>query len=114
LLWDTKNDLPVLFQDSIYPTSITPEMEKALNEASIQKARALNLPLLTINGGHADMYNGNATSFGSSCPFEYTDAAGGVTEGSYSIKDCQFLFSPEQTTLVILNQRSFSICKLFA
>ena len=95
LLWDTENNRPVLFQDFIYPSINDPEMEKVLREACIAKAKDLNIPLLTSCGGEAEMYKGNATSFGSSCPYEYVDSAGGVTEGVYSIRHAQVLFFVE-------------------
>lgn len=94
LLWDTKNNRPVLFQDFIYPAVNDPMIEKTLREASIAKAKSLNIPLLTSWGGDAAIYKGNATSLGSSCPYEYVDSAGGVTEGDYSIQHSQVLFMP--------------------
>jgi hypothetical protein len=95
LLWDAENNRPVLFQDFIYPAVQDPEMKTALQEASIAKAKSLNVPLLTSCGDDAEMYEGNATSFGSSCPYEYVDSAGGVTEGRYSIRHTQVLFTPD-------------------
>ena len=95
LLWDTKNNRPVVFQDFVYPVVNDLEIEKTLRKASIAKAEALNIPLLTSSGDDPEEYKGNASSLGSSCPYEYVDSAGGITEGVYSIQHAQVLFMPD-------------------
>jgi len=85
ILWNEKEQKPVLFRERYYINQQNVRVEKLLNAMCINRAKKLNLPL----------YHGEDTpelkSLGGLAPFEYVDAAGGVQyNGVYTIKRCGF------------------------
>ncbi|QYF49377.1 hypothetical protein RHABOEDO_001707 [Candidatus Rhabdochlamydia oedothoracis] len=85
LLWDPKENTPVLFQERIYPFS-APEYEKLLNSLANTRAKALGLELYTLNQ-RDDLSDKKSSleSLGSCSPYEYADASSGV------MKDGEFI-----------------------
>jgi len=80
LLYDTKNDKPVLFMERVYSNSVG-RFDKALLEMAIKRAKALGLTLLGSRGPKE--YTGKIKALGSSMPYEYADSAGGVMSGGW-------------------------------
>ena len=77
ILWDRKNNRPVLFQERIYPQVIDAPFVKALNDMAKKRAIDLGLDLLTKANGKTIVpeYDGIVESLGGPAPFEYVDAA---------------------------------------
>ena len=83
LLLDGKTQMPLLFQDRIYPFSCSKELVSALNRHAEKRAKELGCALVTKNLDReiTSIYPETAVSLGSSCPYEYEDAAEGVMNG---------------------------------
>ncbi len=84
LLWDDEEKKPVLYMDKLYPSKISEKHIQALEFIAKKKANLLNLPLLSKHGT-GKPYN-SVKSLGSSAPWEYSDNAGGITNGTYTLK----------------------------
>ena len=82
LLWDDKTQKPVLFQDRIYPPDCSAAFVLDLNRHAETRAKELGCALVTRNSDRKGMsdYPGTAVSLGSSCPYDYQDATGGIME----------------------------------
>jgi len=90
LLWDPKENTPVLFQERIYPFS-TPEYDKLLNSLANTRAKELGLNLYTLNQ-RGDLSDKKSTleSLGSCSPYEYADASLGVMkDGEFTISEAK-------------------------
>jgi len=90
LLWDKTHHCPALFQDKIYPSPCSAEMERALNTLAKVKAQELGLHLY-VNAKMIDTASDDVelASLGSPAPFEYEDAAQGVMEnGKFTLRNC--------------------------
>ena len=72
----TEDNKPALFFERVYPTA---EYESALKQFAQERASVLSLPLYELGEGE------KLHSKGNTAPFEYEDAGGGVTDGSYTI-----------------------------
>lgn len=84
LLIDKDSNIPVLFLEALYPYPSTPEREFAILSAAHTCAEQLGCPLLQQAEGVSGKW---VVSLGSSCPYEYADAAGGVQKnGIYEIQ----------------------------
>ncbi len=88
LLWDKTNNRPALFQDRIYPSPCSSEIESALKTLAKVKAQELGLHLYVMSySQYAD--NVELASLGSPAPFEYEDAAPGVMKnGEFTLRNC--------------------------
>jgi len=90
LLWDKTNNCPALFQDEIYPSPCSSEMESALKTLAKVKAQELGLHLY-VNAKMIDSSSDDVelASLGSPAPFEYEDAAQGVMKnGEFTLRNC--------------------------
>ena len=74
----TEDKKPALFFERVYP-GVNAEQEKALKEFARERADAYGLPLYEYGSGES-LHSETNTA-----PFEYEDAGGGVTDGSYTI-----------------------------
>ena len=83
LLWD--GERPVLYRDRFYPDNIDSRHLKALNEAALELAKKLRIPLTSAAEGVS--YGKTLHSLGSSAPYEYCDGGGGMQKGPYTIDD---------------------------
>ncbi len=88
LLWDKKNSCPILFQERIYSQAQCPsQIAEVLNQACLQRAKELNLTLLSETLS-SKAYPNPVYSLGSVAPFEYVDADElGVTEGQWVLEE---------------------------
>lgn len=93
LLWD--GEKPVLFMERFYPPpsiqKTDPLFEKALNQAAIDIAKNLGIPLLSVHGT-GEAYENHIHSLGGSAPYDYTDAVkpGLRAKGIYTIKNAKY------------------------
>ena len=97
LLIDEKTKRPVLFLERHYLSINDPSLSEAINSYAIKYAKGLSLTLLTTDAVPAkSVYkkHGPIVSVGSNAPFEYSDAGGGRTEGSYTIPSSLVLYDP--------------------
>jgi hypothetical protein len=81
LLWNPMNERPALFLDTLYPSNCSLERKNAILSAAQECARQLGCQLFEYTSKKGEILE----SLGSSCPYEYADNAGGVTEGKFSI-----------------------------
>ncbi|MBA3604017.1 MAG: hypothetical protein H0W50_10360 [Parachlamydiaceae bacterium] len=70
--------------DTLFPAKISKKHIQALEFIAKRKATLLNLPLLSKHGT-GKPYN-SVKSLGSSAPWEYSDNAGRITDGTYTLK----------------------------
>lgn len=102
LLRNQSNREPVLLLERLYVNPGTPqEAIQALDEMALQRARALNLPLLS-DKRDKDLkpYSDSVESIGSPAPFVYVDTASlGVTKGKYTIRSTSLsvIWEPKTT-----------------
>lgn len=83
LLWDPLHKRPVLFQEGIYTSRPNPTFEAAIDQYTQERARALDCLLFRQGLSEKSL---SLISLGSSAPYEYVDAAGGIKEkGRYTI-----------------------------
>jgi len=89
LLYDTENDKPVLFMERIY-SNRAGQFDEALLNMAKKRAEAMGLKLLRSQG--KERYLGKVEGLGSSLPYEYVDAAGGVhSDGKFKINEAYVL-----------------------
>lgn len=97
LLIDQATDQPVLFMETIYPKRAPPLYREGLLALAKQKAGILNLPLLSKETGSIS-YPNEIISLGSNVPYEYVDAAEGVTRGKFIIQTALIAYIPRPET----------------
>lgn len=85
LLWDEGNKKPVLFLEKNYPQTLKPEFRKALETFAKNRAKELGLDLLTKGESSGRRV---VVSLANKASYDYSDAAGGIQNGSYKISDC--------------------------
>jgi hypothetical protein len=85
LLWNKKAEREVLFLEVPYTLLPTSRLNKAIERYAIDFADGLELPLYA-NHEKRPKEDVELCSYGSTAPFEYSDGAGGKTEGTYTIK----------------------------
>ena len=83
LLWDEKNNTPVLFQERLYSNVNNTLISDAINKAACDMAKDMKIPLLTreIESPNKKPYNGIVKFLGGNTPFIYSDASSGVLNG---------------------------------
>ncbi|MBS0627725.1 MAG: hypothetical protein JSS09_05895, partial [Verrucomicrobia bacterium] len=85
LLWDSQHEKPVLFLDRLYPNPCPPKRAEAILFAAKECAKQLDLEL--FQQSDVSSSGREIVSLGSSCPYEYADAAEGVMkDGKFSVK----------------------------
>ncbi len=101
LLWDPSGNKPVLFQEKNYSNISDPVIMKTLNRIAALKAIQLELSLLTMNErDDLDENSQEAVSLGSPAPYEFVDALGLETNGSFRIDGRLVnLVNPEKLSL---------------
>jgi hypothetical protein len=83
ILWDKIEKKPVLFLERCYQAAKAPSnLEKVLEKMAIKRGEALGLSVVSKEKPH----HNPIVSLGSKAPFEYVDAATGVTNGEYKIE----------------------------
>jgi hypothetical protein len=81
VLWDDKDKKPVLFQERAYQAAGAPQKALiALDLMAKKRAKELDIPLVSTSYIHK-LYSLNTKA-----PFEYVDALGGITNGTYEIE----------------------------
>ncbi len=81
LLWDEKQQEPILMQERIYPKELSSEQKEALDNFAKSRAQALGLRLFQKGSLPVCL-----TSKGGRAPWEYVDSlGGGKREGRYTI-----------------------------
>lgn len=95
LMWDDKNNQPVLLLERVYSNIKDKAITKALIAWASEKAIAMGIPLVSIEVGNevkspyrGSDYDGNVTFLGGLAPFVYTDAGGGVHSTPFSLSKC--------------------------
>lgn len=92
VLWDPKNQKPVLFRDRVYGT---PEEAAVINVAAKKIAEELGLPLLVKEGeGERKPYGASIQAFESEAPFGYADSAtvpGVQVQGAFEIDEVYWM-----------------------
>jgi hypothetical protein len=90
ILWDTKENHPVLMIERPYSANNAPkESEKWIEDFAKERAKKLNLPLVSTYFGkdtEQGAYKNKLISFGSCCPFEYVDGNRGIATGRYCVE----------------------------
>jgi hypothetical protein len=85
LLWDETEQRPVLFMDRMYVSSSSSTYYPALKQFAKEESEALGIPLYGIGSSEDGTPDHKIVSLGSVAPFEYEDAAGGLTQGIFTI-----------------------------
>ncbi len=86
ILWDTKNQTPVLLVEPIYPDIVKPSITKAIVRLAKDRAQELGLPFAQ-NDDLKITYPGTLESLSSKAPYEYTDLGKQhKTNGVFEIK----------------------------
>ncbi|NGX57573.1 MAG: hypothetical protein K940chlam3_00466 [Chlamydiae bacterium] len=93
LLWDEKNEKPVIFFERIYPNTLQKTYTEALKDVAINWANELGLDLVSKETKSEVPYKGFPVSLGSreNVMFEYCDAAQGIQTGPFKIRGCDKL-----------------------
>ena len=89
VLYDKANKTAVLFLERHYASVSDSSLSIALNNYAIEYAKQVGLPLTTttaVSDSDDDQYDGTIAALGSNAPFEYSDAGGGITNGSFEVK----------------------------
>ncbi len=82
LMWDEER--PVLYRERYYQDHHDSRLINALNQAAVELAKALNVPLTSADKGIP--YGKPLHALGSPVPYEYSDAARGIKKaGAYTI-----------------------------
>lgn len=92
LLWSEGK--PVLFLERSYSNIDDEKIKEALAAWAIQKAKAMQLPLLSKEVGSGNSYTKPVEFLGGRAPFTYSDAMRGSQKGPFTIKESHFLYSP--------------------
>jgi len=82
MLWDPKEEKPVLLMERIYPSNTSDQFREVLMKMALGRARALGLDLVSKEVGEGDSYPGTIESLGGPAPYEYCDASNGVNPES--------------------------------
>jgi hypothetical protein len=83
LLLDPSTNKPTLFLERLYPNPISSHRQKAILDAAKECAKTLGCKVFILSD---DTSGTKLISKGSSCPYEYVDASGGVKkEGVFSV-----------------------------
>lgn len=90
LLWDKKNETPVLYLEPIYTRVEDTKLNTLLIEMAKRSAKELNLPLIMAIDPlepERPTYPNAIYSLGGQCPFEFVDALGSycVTSSAFTI-----------------------------
>ncbi|NGX57900.1 MAG: hypothetical protein K940chlam3_00799, partial [Chlamydiae bacterium] len=91
LLYDEKNQGPVLFFERIYPGTLKYEYSDAMKAFALDCAMDLGLVLISKNPTYGTRYDGIVKSYNGKAPYEYCDAAGGLRSEEYEIVGSYFL-----------------------
>lgn len=90
LLWT--RDQPVLFLERIYTANFDKRMEKAIIDFAKERARALDLPLVSYEIKSNESFREDIHSCGGPAPFEYVDSLGEIMHSPYwTIKNAYIL-----------------------
>ena len=82
LLWDTKNNRPVLMQERVYSNVLDPNLNAALDKFAKAESERLGIALYRPD----ETGTASLESFGSVAPWEYVDSANGVhANGKFTI-----------------------------
>ncbi len=95
LLWDDNKQAPVLFLERYYSNVNDLSVKNAIEKWAVDKAKKMNIPLVSKEWGGDDIYVGEVQFLGGYAPFVYTDASEGVMAGPFSINDCELRFLPQ-------------------
>ena len=97
LLIDENTNKPVLFLERHYLSISHPSLSEAITSYAIKYAKRLSLTLLAtkeLPRGKVYKKHGWVVSLGSNAPFEYSDAAGGRTDGRFTVPGSAVLYDP--------------------
>ena len=94
LMWDDDNETPVLLQERLYSNVNDPIVKKEINKWAIEKAKTMNLSLVSKEIGMGKPYAGKVQFLGGFAPFIYSDACGGVMNGlsEFQVAGCYTLY----------------------
>ncbi|NGX43631.1 MAG: hypothetical protein K940chlam7_01929, partial [Chlamydiae bacterium] len=96
LLWDEKNQKPVILQERLYDNTERPEVTKAINDMAIAKAKKMGVPLVSKEIGSGPRYEGTVEFLGGPAPFVYSDATRGENSGPFKVEGCHLLYAPDR------------------
>ena len=103
LMWDSKNNMPVLLQERLYSNTKNAIVKEKIDELAIEKAKKMGIPLVSKEIGSGDPYNGKVEFLGGGlAPFIYSDAGDGDsvkdTSKSFEVTGAHVLFDPKSRT----------------
>lgn len=91
VLVDKITEKNVLFLETIYPHLAENELKEALLKDALEFAQELKLPLLSRWVRTGIPYPNDIHSLSGKAPFEYVDALGGITNGTFVISGAHVL-----------------------
>lgn len=94
LMWDSKNQCPVILQERLYSNVDDSATEERVYNLAKEKAKAMGLCLVSQDIRTEVPYNGTVTFLGGFAPFVYSDAGGGMQSGPFTVEDCYVLYDP--------------------
>lgn len=102
LMWDEKNQRPVLLQEQLYSNVKDDAMQQAINDLAKEKAKQMGICLVSNNIGareklsSEELYNGTVEFLGGFAPFIYFDSSGAMKQGQekVSVSHCFTLYDP--------------------
>lgn len=96
LMWDEKQQTPVILLERIYPVGADGAIEEAIVKWALEKARAMKIPVVTKEAGLVwaqEPYKGTVEFLGGGAPFIYSDAYQGKARGDkpFTIAGCKLI-----------------------
>ncbi len=97
ILTNKKNGDSVLYREELYPDTIRSDLAEALELFAIERAKAMQLPLLVSESKFDSYAYGDVvSSLYSPAPYEYVDANYTVEEnGIFDISSSQVVYTPD-------------------
>jgi len=105
LLWDSKEETAVLFQERAYTSDPDPLLSKLLRAMAKRRAENLKIPLagdcstLSVQNKSFTPYPNPLRSLKSKAAFEYVDALEGIVDAPYEIKSATLFYTPSEEGL---------------
>ncbi len=87
ILWDGEG--PVIYRERIYVEMSGSKLKNALNQASIELAKELKVPLTSADAGNS--YGKSLHALGGPAPYEYCDACNGIQKGPFTITNAKMI-----------------------
>lgn len=92
LVWDADKKQGVIVLERCYSNVSECSVKEAIVDWAIAKAQRMGVALVSNEVGHGAPYQGELSCDTGAAPFTYSDAAGGIREGAFTISDCHILY----------------------